>query len=225
MKTRVICEIEGVTPLMTHRMTEEEIENLVPGAKKRKAQAEPLSPSEQAKLRIYTDDKGNPIIPMANLMAWLIDAGRHIKIGKNQLSTRTDSMVPGLLTIVSGDAKIVSKAGWEVDIRRAVNQATKAAVRAVRPRWDDWKLRLELEVNTDRVSMQTIRELVETSCEIIGLASYRPAKRGWFGKAQIIKWDVKNPPTKSVEGHQATNGKVGQKASKKKVRKEPVAVN
>ncbi len=110
-------KVKGITPLMLDRFHE----GLLNKGPKSTGSGEELSPKEQAEGKLYQDDKGIPIFPADNLLACIIDAGRFIKVGKRQLSTRDTTIVTSFLSIVEGFLVIKSKEEWRVDARGIVN--------------------------------------------------------------------------------------------------------
>ena len=129
------CTIKGITPLMFDRFHAGLLETQGPKTTNRKTD---LTPLEQAKARLYLyPENDKPYLPQTYLLRSVIDAGRFIKIGKRQLSTRDETIVTSFLSIPGLDFPIKSKEGWRVDSRGIVNQVSKARVMAYRPIFDD----------------------------------------------------------------------------------------
>jgi hypothetical protein len=181
------CTIQGITPLIMDRFTNEALEGRTPGTTNKKTEPTPL---EQAKAKLYLYEDGRPYVPAIYLFRAIIDAGRFIKIGKRQLSTRDETIVPSFLSLVGIDYPIVSKEGWRVDARGIVNQTTKARVMAYRPIFDDWQVSFNIDLDTSEGKVSTARELVDRAGRAIGIGVMRPSRKGGYGQFKVIHWNV-----------------------------------
>ncbi len=179
--------VQGITPLMLHKFTNDMLEK---GPKSANGKQE-LPPKEQAEKCLYKDDKGVCIFPADNLLAALIDAGRYIKVGKRQLSTRGTTIITSFLSIVENFIPIKSTHGWRVDARGVVNQATKGRHIAYRPMFDDWELKFTLDVDTNEVSLNTVRAIIDRAGKCIGIGVMRPSRKGRYGQFKVISWKEK----------------------------------
>lgn len=189
---RIEMTIKGSTPLLVNRMTPEQLLALHTGDRKKfKTRKEPR---QEAQDKVYATHDGNPYLPTENLMACLISAGMYIKLdGKRQMSTAKSTLLPGFLSIeepflplVSGDGK---PAAWEVDMRQGRNPGGGEAVCIIRPRFDTWSLRASMLVDTDSISENVIRELVDIAGGRIGLGDFRPQRRGIYGRFKVTNWN------------------------------------
>src|ERR1700747_1880335 len=122
--------VTGISPLILDRFYNALLEGKQPGTTNKGVE---LTPLEQAKARLYLHEGTNkPFIPSTYMLRSIIEAGRFIKIGKRQLSTRDETIVTSFLSIVETEFALKSKDGWRVDARGIVNQQTKARVMAYR---------------------------------------------------------------------------------------------
>lgn len=179
--------IQGTTALMLDKFTNDLLDK---GPKSTNGKEE-LSPRDQAEKRLYKDTDGFCIFPADNLLSCVIDAGRFLKIGKRQLSTRDSTTVTSFLNIVESFIPIKSSKGWRVDARGVVNQATKGRHVAYRPMFDDWSLKFTLDVDTGEAALTTIRELIDRAGKSIGIGVMRPARKGRYGQFKVITWKEK----------------------------------
>lgn len=179
--------VQGITPLMLHRFANDMLDK---GPKTTGSKQE-LPPKEQAEKCLYKDDKGVCIFPADNLLACFIDAGRFIKIGKRQLSTRDTTVITSFLMIIESFMPIKSAKGWRTDARGVVNQATKGRHIAYRPIFDDWKLKFTLDVDTNEATLNTVREIIDRAGKCIGIGVMRPARKGRYGQFKVIEWKEK----------------------------------
>lgn len=177
--------ISGLTPLMLDRFHNGILEGKTPATTNKGADPTPL---EQAKARLYLYPSGLPYLPSNNLLRAIIDAGRFIKIGKRQLSTRDETIVTSFLSLVGMDYPIQSKEGWRVDARGIVNQANKARVMAYRPIFDDWSIDFTIDLDTREGRPDTARELVDRAGRAIGIGVMRPSRKGAYGQFKVTRW-------------------------------------
>jgi hypothetical protein len=179
------CAVKGVTPLMTDKF-DTDLDNVSDTNKNKKSKL----PRDVAELGLYLNEKGKPGVPGMNLFSCLIEAGRYKKWGKVQVSTRDRSLLPGYVTLAEAFIPLKHSKPWEVDSRRIVNRNNNAAVIKHRPRFDAWQLLFNLEVD-EEFDEDLLREIVDISGKRVGLGSFRPDRKGWYGKFKVIKWDVK----------------------------------
>lgn len=177
--------VSGLTPLMMDRFHNALLEGKTAGTTNKGQEPPPL---EQARARLYLDDKGKPFLPSVYLLNAIIAAGRFIKIGKRQLSTRDETIVTSFLSLVGVHYPIISETGWRVDARGIVNQVSKARVMAYRPIFDQWEVRFTLDLDVNEGKPQTCRELVDRAGRAIGIGVMRPARKGPYGQFRVIKW-------------------------------------
>ena len=175
--------IEGITPLIIDKFTNEVLETRTPQTTNKKTE---LTPLEQATLKLYRYKDGRPYLPAVYLFRAIIDAGRFIKMGKRQLSTRDETIVPSFLSLVGIDYPIESREGWRVDARGIVNQKTKDRVLAYRPIFDDWQVTFMIDLDTSEGRISTARELVDRAGRAIGIGVMRPSRKGGYGQFKVI---------------------------------------
>jgi hypothetical protein len=178
--------INGLTPIIFDRFHNGLLEAVPPKTTNRGMQ---LPPQDQAKAKLYLYEKsGDPYLPAIYLLRAIIDAGRFIKVGKRQLSTRDETIVTSFLSVIGTDFPIKSKQGWRVDTRGIVNQKTKDRVICHRPIFDEWQVSFVIDLDTKEANPATARELVDRAGKAIGLGVMRPARKGPYGQFKVIKW-------------------------------------
>ncbi|BBE51188.1 hypothetical protein OYT1_ch1642 [Ferriphaselus amnicola] len=178
--------LSGVSPLICNRFTEAAQQKVSAGTTVAIRGAQGM-PREQAEPKLYLDANSKPCIPSPNLMRAIVDAGTFIKSGKSKLSTQRTSLVPAGISIVEPELPI-TPSKWEVDSRSVVIPATGGRVMAHRPRFDEWRLSLTLDVDTDMFDEGVARQLVDLAGQRIGLGDFRPARRGPFGRFRVDSW-------------------------------------
>ena len=182
--------VQGISPILFNRMSEDALLNLRLRKKKSKGLAQTEeTPRAIAEKALYQDDKG-PFLPAEMLMACLVGGGAYCRLdGKRQMSTARSSVVPGFLEVMESKFHI-TPAQWEVDLRQGRNPNGGEAVCLIRPRFDKWEFVATLRIDTDQVSEQQVRELVDISLMRCGMGDFRPARKGVFGKSVVRCWEV-----------------------------------
>jgi hypothetical protein len=189
MLQRIQVKIEGKTPMLQNRMTEDQLEQLRTKVKPAKAKGNPATPRPQAAAQVYTMKDGTPYVPTENLMSCLIAAGVFIRLdGKRQMSTGKATVVPGLFEIEDAVLPIEGDP-WEPDVRQGRNPNGGEAVCIVRPRFDRWALSFTIEVDLDEIDESKIRDLFDKAGSRVGLGDFRPARKGTFGKFRVVTWE------------------------------------
>jgi hypothetical protein len=137
-------------------------------------------------------------IPMQNIMACMVIAGRQVKSGKKALSTAKDTQIFGFLEFVEDfcpfkDCDANGNIEWNpFPVKGTMhNGASEVAVCINRPRIPKWELAFTVKFDDKRnVDEKTLQSLVETAGRQVGLGDWRPAKRGRFGRFTVVKMEV-----------------------------------
>ena len=190
-------EIEGMTPLLMNRFTEEAEVKISSGTSAAVKPKSKLSPREQAERKAYADENGNLYLPGPNIFACLIQAGTFHKIGKKAVTTLRSSLIPAGIALSEIVCPLNTKT-FEVDSRSVVIPATGGRIMCHRPRLDSWALKFTLEVDEDMFHPDFVRELVEDAGHKIGLGDFRPARKGPFGKFSITAWRAEKNAKKAA---------------------------
>lgn len=146
------------------------------------------TPHEQASLKLYTRPDGTLVIPQPNIFRAIIDAGTFFKAGKSKVTTQSSSMIPACVDIPGLDFAVEHQQPWAVDSRPVVIPSTKGRILCYRPRFDDWRLSFDVEIDDQMISPQLFREIVDAAGKRIGLGDFRPARKGPFGKFVVTSW-------------------------------------
>lgn len=185
---RIDVRIEGTTPLLCNRFTDEaaiRATNQV-GAS---GNGDKGTPREQAEPKLYLDANGLPGIPQPNVFRCIIDAGKYFKNGKSKVTTLKSSIIPSCVSIDSPVViPIQTPENWEVDTRPIVNPATGGRRLAYRPCFNVWALEFCIEIDTDDMSPKFLREIIDAAGKKVGLGDFRPDRKGPFGKFVVTKW-------------------------------------
>lgn len=183
MKTFKV-KLRGTTPLMHHRMTEEEIQKLLGTKTEKKKDKEVLTPREIAEKHVYKDSEGDFAIPTMYLIGAVKSVASEYK-QKNSQRKSLKSIAAGIIRPKAEYSKLTWNGkkvkDFEVDIRKATNHKA-GAVAVCRPRFDEWETELELDINTDLISAEKCLEVINDSGIRSGIGSFRVSKGGYFGQ-------------------------------------------
>jgi len=179
---KINVTIKGVTPLLMSKFTEDQLQ---PNKKTNKN----ITPKESAEKYAYRDENGQLCIPGECIYACLIEAGKFHKKGKNKVTTFKKTLITAGVEHLEGNYSLGTK-DFDVDSRAAVVPATGGRIMVHRPMLKDWQISFQLEIDPNEFSIEDIRTYMNDAGKKCGLLAYRPACKGWFGKFEIVKWEV-----------------------------------
>lgn len=184
-------EITGTTPLLINAFTVDQA--IEAEGSKSAFTGDRGTPMEQAEKKLYRGLDGKTlIIPQPNIFRCIIDAGTFFKAGKSKLTTQKSSLIPACLELYGEDnpieLPIKSKEPWTVDTRPIRNPATGGRRLCHRPVFYDWSLQFRLELDTEIMDGNLLRDVVDAAGKRIGLGDFRPACKGPFGKFKVTHW-------------------------------------
>ena len=185
MKT-VEVAIEGVTPLLMNRFTEDNEVKVSAGVSGTTV-GNKGTPREQAAKTAYMDTNGMLYVPGPNVFRSIIEAGKYHKAGKSKVTTQKSSMVPAGISIRELVLPLETKL-FEVDSRSVVIPSTGGRIMKHRARLDEWKLTFTLDIDDSMFCLSFVRQLVDDAGRRVGLGDYRPDRKGPFGKFAVIRW-------------------------------------
>ncbi len=190
---RVRITIEGTTPLLMNRFTDEAAAKVSGGTSTVMA-GNKGTPREQAAKKAYEDEHGVLHIPGTNIFRSIIDAGTFHKAGKSKITTQKSSLVPAAMALIELTCPLQKPKGgtpaWEVDSRSVVIPSTGGRIMCHRPRVDEWRLSFTLEVDTGMFTLPLVRQLIDDAGKRIGLGDFRPSRKGPFGRFVVVEWAV-----------------------------------
>lgn len=186
---KIKIHIEGITPLICNRFTDEAAMASSSGVRGSGAAQDRGTPQEIAKSKLYIGLDGKPMIPQPNLLRCLVEGGRFHKAGRAQITTNKSSLLYACVDIEGAEVKLHVKQDWKVDTRAVRIPATGGRILAHRPMFDDWALEFLLALDTDIIGAQTFRNIVDDAGRRIGLGDFRPATKGPYGKFVVTRWE------------------------------------
>lgn len=183
--------IKGVTPLMQHRFTEDELIKLLGAKTEKKKDKVELTPREIADKHAYKGDDGTFQIPTAYFIGAFKAVASEYK-QKNSTRRSLKSVAGGIfkpqtefVTIKDKDNNPVKF--YEVDIRKATNHQ-RGAVAVCRPRFDDWQCEFEAMIDDDIASPETVHDVLNDAGKRSGIGSFRVSNGGSFGQFRVIEF-------------------------------------
>lgn len=183
--------ITGISPLLLHRITMEEMERSNNPVSVRANGKD--SPREAAAVRLYLGQDGKtPVIPQPNLFRCIVDAGIYFKNGKSKITTAKSSLVPACVGIEELEFPIKSKHDWQTDSRPVCNPSTGGRMLCHRPRFDDWTISFTLTLDESMLPEKVLREMLDAAGLRVGIGAWRPARKGPFGKFRVDSWKASN---------------------------------
>lgn len=182
------ARIEGVTPLLCSKFTDEAQLAATNGSRSSAMAGDHGTPKEVAEKKLYKDLNDKNCIPGPNLFRAIIDAGTFFKAGKSKVTTQKSSLIPAAVAIPEVTIPLQSKEDWQVDSRPVRNPSTGGRFLCYRPCFHDWGLEFHLELDEEIMHEKLLREIVDAAGKRIGLGDFRPACKGPFGKFVVTKW-------------------------------------
>lgn len=190
MKTiNIKIRVQGVTPLMMHKFTDEDQLAAGAGSRASSAASERGTRQEQAEAHLYTDGKGSIIMPQPNVFSCIVEAGKFFKNGRAKITTQKTSLLPACV-FFTDIYYMLEHDGWTVDTRPVVIPSTGGRIPRHRPIFENWAFRFDVDLDIDEMSEKLFREIVDAAGNKIGLGDFRPQKKGPFGRFVVTHWDV-----------------------------------
>jgi len=181
--------IEGKTPLLIHRFTDEDQQSATTG-NRTSTNGDRGTPKEQAEQCLYKSPKGEIIIPQTNIFRSIIDAGKYFKSGRSKVTTQKTSLIPAAISMEEVYYILEHPDPWEVDSRPVRIPATGGRIIRHRPMFHDWKVTFKLQLDETIIGIKLLRDIIDAAGNNIGLGDFRPDCKGPFGKYVVTNWEV-----------------------------------
>lgn len=189
MALYISVTLEGVTPLLCNAFTDSAQLNATNG-QGTVARDKNATPREIAEAKLYRDPEGAVVIPQPNILRCFIDAGKYFQYsGKSKITTIKSSIIPAVLEVDGVYIPLLHKDPWTVDSRPVRIPATGGRILAHRPCFNDWRLELDMKLDTTGLDEGTMRSVIDKAGSAIGLGDFRPDCKGPFGKFKVVKWE------------------------------------
>jgi len=181
--------IEGVTPLLMHRFTDEAQRKATEGSGTSITVGDHGTPREQAEKCLYLDENDVIVMPGPNLFRCLIEAGKFFKAGRSKITTQKSSLIPACLELNELAIPVDYDDDWTIDTRPVRIPATGGRILRHRPCFNDWKLTFTLGMDVSEMNEKLVRQIVDAAGRKIGLGDFRPDCKGPFGKFVVKHWE------------------------------------
>lgn len=177
----------GVTPYMQHRMDDKKLAEWEK-SRGRIIENENASTPEYklAMFHSYIDQQDRFYIPSQQFKQSFCNGGSFVKAKVGNSSRSMKNIVAGQWRIL--EEKIFIPKFDEVDSRSAVNKNVKARVMVHRPKWNEWNAEFTLITDDDdknKITMETIKDIISVSGRYLGIGSYRPQHTGEYGRFEL----------------------------------------
>lgn len=183
--------IEGVTPLICNRFTDEAAEAASNGSRSSLATSDRGTPLEIAASKLYLGlDGKTPVVPQPNALRCMVEGGRFHKAGKQQITTAKSSLLYAGFDIAGAELPIIHRQPWKVDTRPVRIPSTGGRILCHRPMFDDWALEFVLSLDLGILGEKLARQIIDDAGKRIGLGDFRPATKGPFGRFVVVHWEV-----------------------------------
>lgn len=177
--------IEGVTPLLTNRFTEDDLKGIQDKqGRKGNAGRAPRDPDKIFRDSLYSMNSGGPPygFPASGVKKAMAAAGY-------RFASHNMTEINGAINVLGDLLKIEGSEPYR-DSRYALLQGKTATV-AHRGCFDQWSLVVPIRYNASAISVEQILNLMNLAGFSVGIGAYRPEKKGTFGQFRITKvWEV-----------------------------------
>lgn len=176
----IVFRLIGTSPLLQNNPTEFIGKTEETTLSKKKVYVD----EEEARLRCYRNDEGAFCHPSAGVIRGAKQAVTGLKFGKvsakSALGWIFETEILSPLEDSDGNPLteyVINRA--PVNVGSGMN---KSKVLRCRPMWNDWCLRVAIEVNTAFVGQDNVLQALALAGQRIGLGDFRPEKGGRFGR-------------------------------------------
>lgn len=181
MKTYKVT-IQGISPLLMNRPSA-----LIGDISKEKTQKDETA-EVQATRKLYEID-GQLYTPETHIKGALVEAGKDQKVvGKGK---STYSKIVGYAVEINPFEIVHKKQKWTPYSVLAVNPSTRGRNLLHRPMLKDWELDFEVSFDEEQIPASILKEIMDRAGKFVGIGDWRPAKKGRFGKFQVISFKEK----------------------------------
>ncbi len=187
---KVYVRIRGMTPLLMHKIVDEELER-----RGRTSRKMPTN-REYADAHKYTtviDGKEVMCLYDQHIYSMILESAKGMKIGRIpawKAFAGTIRITPEFIPL-KRNGKYISGDDYEVDVRPVNVQGNK--ILRARAKVSDWEAEFTILYDKemhDEKSLELLRVILEQGGRRIGVMDYRPQHKGWFGTFLVEEFRV-----------------------------------
>ena len=183
----ITFKLKGLTPLLMNNP-----EAMMAPAPKSKLGKGEYIPEEAVKVTRYLLPDGNFFVPAVAVRASLLGGAVNMKFGK----TSAWSVISAAIEISDPEFPMIGENGdqisgdnYSIDLRRVVIQ--KAAVPKARAKIElPWYVQCSFNYEPLMLNIEQLVTVANRAGTIAGLLDYRPSRKGWFGKYEIVEESI-----------------------------------
>ena len=183
----ITFKLKGLAPLLMNNPEA----MLTPGPKSKLGRGEYI-PEEAVKVTRYLLPDGNFFVPAVAVRASLLGGAVGMKFGK----TSAWSVISAAIEISDPEFPMIGENGdqmsgdtYSIDLRRVVIQ--KAGVPKARAKIElPWFVQCSFIYEPEMLGVEQLITVANRAGRIAGLLDYRPSKKGWFGKYEIVQESI-----------------------------------
>lgn len=177
----VVFTVVGISPLLQNNPTEfigkDDDTTLVAGKKK-------YNDENEAAMRVYRDADGAIVHPSVAFVRAMVKAVSGKKFGK----LKAPDAIKGAVFITEPFTPVEMPDGKPMEKYAIDKQPVivgRARVPRCRPRYDQWRMRVALEIDTSILTAELVKQALSLAGRIKGVGDYRPEKGGGFGRFRV----------------------------------------
>jgi hypothetical protein len=205
MSLTIVMTVEGVTPLLMHRATEEALL----GETRKNVIAEREDPRVVAGKCVYRIGE-QLAVPGGAFARMVREAGGSHKSKGTRKSLKY--IIPAAVIVLDDLCGLYLRdrktpvVDFEVDARPVTIPATKGRVMRYRARANEWCTKVRILINDGIISDQIVRQLMTEGGQQIGIGDFRPEKGGPFGTFGLVGWDIVNDSRPKTDAQKRNGG-------------------
>lgn len=140
--------------------------------------------AKRAAYHSYQTADGRFYIPAEQLRIAFVNGGGYLK---SKVGNSRRSMKGVFAAILRIEPEEIIIPDYDlIDKRSAVNKNVKARVIVIRPKWSQWSAEFDMIIDNDTITEETLKELIATTGNYVGIGSYRPTNNGYFGRFKLV---------------------------------------
>jgi len=179
-------KVEGLVPLLIHKMTVEETAK-IEGTSKRISGKEQITPEETARSYLYLTNDGKPYVPSEYFYGAMVKVASNFRIPGKGKKTYKDLIKSAI--DIKPDVILIKSKGWVVDTRTVVNPNTRGnRMIRHRPKFEKWSCEFEIIILDEQLPFDVVKEILEYAGRYNGIGDYRPR----FGRFTVTQFEPKS---------------------------------